>query len=451
MKKQVNSLKNNLSRTDRLWLAGSFMLFFITTAWGQLPDESTVKRCGTTEYEKFVLQMRNPQRARQVNELNRRIEEAKASGKMARLADNDTVYRIPIVVHVIHNNSSGVVGGINNSNISDEQIASQIQVLNEDYRRQSGTNGYNTSPIGADAKIEFYLATTDPNGQPSNGITRHYYAQKSSFNVFTDDVLLSQIAYWPSDRYLNIWVTTLQGNYLGYTQFPTAADTLQGLPTVTDEMVDGSIIDYRYFGRQTGTVTSSLYALGRTTTHEIGHWLGLIHPWGDANCGEDYVADTPLMQDRSDSPRNCTQTYSNCTGTQVRDMLEDYMTYWPDNCMNLFTQGQVDRMRAVLQLSPRRAKLLKSLSALPETETLTINVYPNPTGSDKPTVDVQLKGFQSFSVDLLDMSGRQVRTISYTDAPSTRVSLSVDGLASGLYVVRVKTANESSSKRLLVQ
>ena len=270
-----------------------------------------------------------------------------------------------------------------------------------------------------------------------------------------DDVLLSQIAYWPSNRYLNIWVTKVD-SYLGYTQFPTGADTLKGLPASSNEFTDGTIIDYRYFGKRIGTInSSSLYALGRTATHEIGHWLGLIHTWGDGSgCADDYVADTPPTEDRSDPSKllTCNQTYSTCfNGQRTRDLVEDYMNYWPDACMNLFTAGQVARMRLVMTLSPRRAQLLKAVSSpLIETEALTVNLYPNPTTSD-PSIDVQLKGFQTFNVDLFDATGRQLRSYSYANSPSTRVSLSVQGLASGMYIVRVKTGSEVASKRLLVQ
>ncbi|AUD02829.1 M43 family zinc metalloprotease [Spirosoma pollinicola] len=454
MIKQVN---NNLilnKRTGWRWLAGSFLSLLTLVGWAQTSNESLVNRCGVVDHER-ILQQRNPNRLRQLNELNRLVQQAETNQKSLRLAVDSTVYRIPVVVHVVHSNASNTIGGTNNVNISDEQIISQIQVLNEDYRRKAGTNGFNTSPIGTDARIEFYLATADPDGKVTTGITRNYYAQKTSFNVFNDDVLLSQIAYWPSNRYLNIWVTRID-TYIGYTQFPTMADTLKGLPVSSNEFTDGTIIDYRYFGRQVGTVNkSSLYALGRTATHEIGHWLGLLHTWGDGNgCNDDYVADTPPTADRSDVSQllTCKQTYSTCVnGVQTRDLIEDYMNYWPDACMNLFTAGQVSRMRLVMTLSPRRAQLLKSVaSPLAETEALTVNVYPNPASTD-PSVDVQLKGFQSFSIDLFDAAGRQLRTYSYTDAPSTHVNLSVTGLASGVYIVRVKTGSEVASKRLLVQ
>ncbi|MFD2936523.1 M43 family zinc metalloprotease [Spirosoma flavum] len=453
MMKPVNNSLTKCKRTGWRWLAGSFFCLLTSVSWAQTTGEELLNRCGVVEHER-ILQQRNPARLQQLTELNRLIKQAETSGKALRQAADETVYRIPVVVHVVHSNASEAIGGTNNGNISNEQILSQIQVLNEDYRRKEGTNGYNTSAIGADARIEFFLATTDPDGNFTTGITRHYYAPKSSFNVFNDDVLLSQIAYWPSNRYLNIWVTKID-SYIGYTQFPTAADTLKGLPGSTNEFTDGSIIDYRYFGNKIGTVnSSSLYALGRTATHEIGHWLGLIHTWGDGNgCNEDYVADTPLTEDRSDVSQltTCKQTYSTCiSGKQTRDLVEDYMNYWPDACMNLFTAGQVARMRLVMTLSPRRVQLLKSVSSpLAETDVLTINVYPNPT-TTSPSLDVQLKGFQTFSVDLFDATGRQLRTDTYTDSPSTRVTLSVNGLATGVYIVRVKTGSEITSKRLLV-
>lgn len=453
MTKRVNNYLAWAKQTGWLWLAGLFSCFLMaTTGRAQTPGEPAPNRCGTVEYER-VLQQRNPNRLRQLNELNEQIQRLETDGQRLRRQADETIYRIPVVVHVVHNTASGQIGGSTNVNISDDQIVSQIQVLNEDYRRQPGTNGYNTSLIGADAGIEFFLAKIDPNGQPTNGITRHYYPQKTSFNVFSDDVLLSQIAYWPSDRYLNIWVTKVE-EYLGFTQFPTAVDTLRGLPSTANDLVDGSIIDYRYFGKQmtNNSVTDATYGLGRTATHEIGHWLGLLHTWGDGDgCAEDYVADTPATK-APNRTRQCRTTFSTCTSRgQTRDLTEDYMDYSPDMCMNLFTQGQVSRMRAVLELSPRRARLVRSAEGpLAAADKLTIRVYPNPARID-PVVDVQLKGQQSFTVDMFDAGGRQIRSVSYADVPSTSVVLSTASLPAGLYIIRVKTDAETVSKRLLVQ
>ncbi len=465
MTKQGSKYPQRLWRTGRLWLAGSFVCLLPTLAVAQTSagiidpaDLPALNRCGTVEYER-ILQQRNPDRLRQLNELNRQVEQALKSRAGAlirggRAVADDRIFRIPIVVHVVHNNANGDVGGPTNGNISDEQIQSQIQVLNEDYRRQPGTNGFNTSPIGADARIEFFLATKDPKGNPTNGITRNYYPQKTDFGVDDnsgDDILLSQISYWPSDRYLNIWVTKVK-TYLGYTQFPTAADTLSALPIDSNEFIDGSIIDYRYFGRQIGTIRDPTYALGRTATHEIGHWLGLLHTWGDgAGCAEDYVADTPPTK-APNQTRQCRETYSNCDGKgQTRDQTENFLDYSPDICMNLFTQGQVARMRTVLALSPRRARLIRaSESPLTESEMLAILVYPNPSTTES-AVEVRLKGFQTFTVDLFDIAGRQLGSQTYTDSPSAIVSVPVAGLSRGMYVVRVRTSNETVSRRLLIQ
>lgn len=453
MTKRVNKHLTGVKRTGWLWLAGSFAVLLIPAATlrAQTPTEPLLHRCGTAEYER-MLQQRDPSRLRRIDELNGRIQRWEADRIRLRQTPSETIYRIPVVVHVVHNTASGQIGGPGNVNISDEQIVSQIQVLNEDYRRKPGTNGFNTNPIGSDARIEFFLARTDPGGQPTSGITRHYYPQKTSFDVFADDVLLSRIAYWPSDRYLNIWVTDVQGSYLGFTQFPVGADTLRGLPGNANEFVDGSIIDYKAFGRQIGTASEGNYALGRTATHEIGHWLGLLHTWGDG-CTEDYVADTPPTQEpNANETRECRTTFSNCDGRgQTRDLTEDYMDYSPDACMSLFTKGQVDRMRAVLELSPRRARLLRSAEGpLPPTETLTISVYPNPATID-PAIDVQLKGFQSFTVDLFDTRGRRLQTLQYTDVPSTSVVLRTADLPAGLYIVRVRTDRETASARLLLR
>jgi hypothetical protein len=411
-------------------------------------------RCATAEVE-AMRQAKNPARKQQLADFNQRVADyltqQRATGR--ETADN-TIYRIPVVVHIVHNNSSNFIGGDNNPNISDAQIASQIEVLNNDYRRKVGTPGSNTSAVGADMGIEFYLARTDPQGQTSTGITRHYYAQQSSFDVYssTDGIALSNIAYWPADCYLNIWVTTLKSNYLGYTQFPASIvpDTLQGLPSDTDERTDGSIIDYRNFGVVTTGSRARVYGTGRTATHEIGHWLGLIHTWGDTFCGDDYVADTPQIESANQTTV-CTDRFSNCGNGRVRNQIENYMDYSPDVCMNIFTFGQRARMRAVLQLSPRRARLLRCATALPESDALTLNLYPNPATNGSVNADVLLKGFQTFTVDLYNLNGQRLQTRSYTDSPSSSVSLTTFGLPAGVYIVRVQTGSETVSRRLLVQ
>src|SRR5690606_1243962 len=130
--------------------------------------------------------------------------------------------------------------------------------------------------------------------------------------------LLAQISSWPSDAYLNIWVCTLTADYLGYAQFPSVA----GIPGLNESQAeaaatDGVIIDYRYFG-DTGAVEGNLYNRGRTTTHEVGHWLGLLHIWGDARCGDDYCDDTPWAE-RSNETKTCDAIFSNCKGAVTQN------------------------------------------------------------------------------------------------------------------------------------
>jgi len=270
----------------------------------------------------------------------------------------EPTYIIPVVVHVVHNNSSGTVGGANNTNISNAQIYSQIDILNQDYRRKPGTNGYNNDPVGADVNIEFCLASSDPDGNLTTGITRTYYPKNSwNYGSSADEDLLKSLSYWPSDQYLNIWVCNLANNVLGYSQFP-AGSGLPGLSGDNGAATDGVVIDYQYFG-STGTAKAP-YNLGRTATHEIGHWLGLIHLWGDADCGDDYVADTPWDKGPN-GDTDCIDS-SNCVNPLVYtpDMTNNYLDYSADICMNIFTQGQKLRMRTAIENSPRRNALLSS-------------------------------------------------------------------------------------------
>lgn len=451
MKKQDNN--SGPLKAGRLGLTGLFLWMSIASGLAQsttLPDDDSHKqRCANPLIE-AQLQRLSPKRLQQINTLNEQVRAFGTFNSNARGAAA-TVYRIPIVVHVIHNQANNAIGGANNPNITEAQILSQIQVLNEDYRKVAGTpGGTSTNPIAVDTNIEFYLATKDPNGQSTNGIVRTYYSAQSSFDLFNDLFLLSSISYWPSDRYLNIWVVALSNrNYLGYGQFPTAADTLQGLGD-TDARIDGVVIDHRYFGRRTGTVTSSLYCCGRTTTHEVGHWLGLIHPNGDTRCGDDYVADTPPIEALNETDK-CDAIFSTCQpGVRTRNLVEDYMDYSPDACMNVFTGGQRDRMMAVLQLSPRRLQLIQANTTLPETEQLTVLVYPNPSNTQS-TVRVQFKGAQAFSTELIDVSGRTIQTEAYQATLSREITLPVADLQAGVYIFRVKTQNETVSQRVLIQ
>jgi hypothetical protein len=240
---------------------------------------------------------------------------------------------IPVVVNVIYKTGS--------QNISDAQIQSQIDVLNEDFRRTNG-DANNTWSQAIDTNIEFCLASIDPDGNPTTGIRRKS-TSKPSFSA--NDAMKSNgqgLAPWDPDSYLNIWVCNLGSGLLGYAQFP-------GGPASTD----GVVVDYAYFGT-IGTATAP-FNLGRTATHEVGHYLNLRHIWGDGGCSvDDFVSDTPA----SDGPNyGCAIGHVSCGSV---DMVQNYMDYSDDACMNLFTEGQSVRMDALFASGGARASLANS-------------------------------------------------------------------------------------------
>ena len=244
------------------------------------------------------------------------------------------VITIPVVVHVIYSSSS--------ENISEAQVLSQMQVLNDDFRRTNSDANSNWSQA-ADTQIEFCLATVDPSGNATNGITRK---SSSTSEWGTNDAMKKAaqggVNPWDTDSYLNMWVCNIGGGILGYAQFPGGAAS-----------TDGVVMSPQYFG----TVGSAQAPFdgGRTATHEVGHWLNLRHIWGDGNCNaDDFVTDTPT----SDAANyGCASNHSSCSSL---DMVQNYMDYSDDACMNLYTQGQTDRMRALFATGGFRAALLNS-------------------------------------------------------------------------------------------
>ncbi len=183
---------------------------------------------------------------------------------------------------------------------------------------------------------------------------------------------MKQLSYWPAEDYINIWVTNMGSNFLGYAQFPVSP--LAGLDLGSENaLTDGIVVDYMVFGSEAIYPDANLitaYNLGRTTSHEVGHYLGLRHIWGDGDCTEDdFVDDTPTASTDNGGlgipcaypgPNSC-----NSGAFDLPDMFQNYMDYTNDVCMNLFTQGQKDRMLVVLENSPRRQSLLNSQGGLP--------------------------------------------------------------------------------------
>lgn len=242
--------------------------------------------------------------------------------------------KIQCVVHILYNQAS--------QNISDAQIESQIEVLNNDFRAKNSDIGNVPavwSGLVADSMIEFELASKSPSGANTNGITR----TKTSVTAFAADDSMKfsnfgGIDAWNAQKYLNIWVCNVvdtSGTILGYAQFP-------GGPPTTD----GIVILSQVFGT-TGSAVAP-FNRGRTTTHEVGHYLNLRHIWGDEDAclGSDRVDDTPNAATANFGEPAFPSI--SCNNGPDGDMFMNYMDYVDDGAMFMFTHGQVARMRATL-------------------------------------------------------------------------------------------------------
>jgi hypothetical protein len=263
------------------------------------------------------------------------------------------VVTLPVVVHVIHQGQTIGEG----PNLSRERIERQIEILNEDFRRKSGTPGFNNHPDGADTRIEFILARRDPAGNPFDGINR---VDTTGLDVpFLGYNLnhFAQYAYWDPASYINIWTSPLPisseclvlGEATGPDTDLPGTDLLL-IPGPND--ADGILINWIHFGESDIDCHARF---GRTLTHEMGHYLGLLHTWGGKICGNnDFCEDTPAV-DVVVFGRN---SFIGCGGKPI--MVENYMNYSEDEVMGVFTNDQVFRMHYVLNNHPGRNALITS-------------------------------------------------------------------------------------------
>ena len=290
---------------------------------------SAQRNCGTMDVLESQLE-EDPKMEMKMEQIEAHFMNIENSG----VREVNGVVNIPVVVHVIYNNST--------ENISDAQVLSQIDVLNEDFRR-TNSDADDTWSQATDSEIEFCMATSDPFGNATTGIVR----TSTSVSAFgtNDQMKFSSSGgadAWPTSDYLNIWVCDISGGILGYAQFPGGAAS-----------TDGIVIDYQYFG--TVGTASAPFDLGRTATHEVGHWLNLRHIWGDGSCSvDDFVSDTPTSNAAN---YGCDVGSSACGSV---DMVQNYMDYSDDACMNLYTVGQRNRMRALFESGGYRSSLLNS-------------------------------------------------------------------------------------------
>ena len=302
------------------------------------------RACATTDVLQAQLAADPGLAARMADINNQAVVFAAKNASQAQRGTAAITVTIPVVVHVLYNAAS--------ENISDAQIASQIAVLNEDFHKMNAD--YTKTPsafagLVADAGIQFVLAKRTPSGVATTGIER----KSSTITTWGTAAKIKKVSTggldaWNSSQYLNLWVGTIGGGILGYAQFPGGAAA-----------TDGVVISPVYFGR-TGTVTAP-FNLGRTGSHEVGHWLNLNHIWGDdgtACTGTDNVSDTPNQADESYGKPTFPQV--SCSNGPNGDMFMNYMDYTDDAAMYMFSTGQSSRMNALFATGGARASLLTS-------------------------------------------------------------------------------------------
>jgi hypothetical protein len=332
--------------------------------------------------------------------------------------------------------------------------------LNEDFRRKENTPGFNSHPDGADTKIEFILAQIDPNGNPTDGIVRvdMNSVQLPPSPPGTGDIitLCSRYSYWNPEQYLNIWCMDTglpPGLFFGSGRFPVS--DLEGLDIQSPDG-DGVFINAFNFGAgETNTVPN--YDLGRTLTHEMGHFLGLLHTFESFNnngeCGKpgDYCSDTPPIS----SPTNGCPDVKPITCDGNPAMIENYMDYSYDRCMNIFTNDQVSRMRIVLENSPRRKLLLTSpviirqedVTGIPDDIIHAITVYPNPA-TDKLYISGNEEDLgYDVKITAHTLLGKMIfnKTIKMMD---TEVEISISDVYDKIILLTIE-GSKSSHKQLI--
>ena len=265
-----------------------------------------------------------------------------------------TVITIPTVFHILYNTSS--------QNISDARILEQLNVLNNDFARLNADAANTPSvfaALGINTNIQFCMAQRDPGGNASTGIVRKS-TTVTSFSS-NDNVKHNSTGgddAWPAGSYLNIWVCNLGGGLLGYAQFPGGSAS-----------TDGVVVLYSSVGGPNAPGTATPYHLGRTATHEVGHWVNLRHIWGDDGngcTGSDLVGDTP---NQGSENYGCPVfPHVSCSNGPNGDMFMNYMDYTDDGCMNIFTGGQSSRMNAIFVSGGARFSIVSSLGCVPPTQ-----------------------------------------------------------------------------------
>ncbi|MFZ1259785.1 MAG: M43 family zinc metalloprotease [Chitinophagaceae bacterium] len=412
--------------------AGIIIVLFTLTFVTELTAQ---QRCSTSDYQQEQFSRNSSFRDR-INEIEI-FTKHQIEGRATNRTEN-TIIKIPVVVHILYHTQT--------EKISDEQVASQIDALNKYFRRRNAdttnTPAYFRT-LAADCEIEFQLAISDPRRRSTSGIVRKYTPitkwkaddQMKFSSSMGDDA-------WDPKSYLNIWVCNLE-KFAGYATTPGG-----------EENKDGVVISYTAFG--TGIGTSS-YGMGKTAVHEVGHWLNLKHLWGDENCGDDGVSDTPKQASYT---IGCPSTVRiTCGNGPYGDMYMNYMDFSNDACINMFTEGQKARMRALFNTGgPRNSLLLskglnppliaESPSTTEDPKWLHPQLFPNPANNELNldlSYDIRWMGKTIFVTNL---QGQTVMNLSIT---SKNLKIDISRLQAGMYFLAAKKDDGESMKMRFIK
>lgn len=324
------------------------------------------QECRTFEYGQQLIQKNT------LLQTQREKAEEFVSQQSTRISsDAARMIIIPVVVHVLYHYPA--------ENISDDLVKSQITALNRDFSKQNADTVKIPAvfkALAADCGIQFQLATVDPKGRATTGIV-HKYTPITKWTMDDQIKASSEMGDdgWDPKSYLNVWVGSLD-QFLGYSSMP--ADPIDK---------DGVVISYTAFGIR----SSGIYRQGRTAVHETGHWLGLRHLWGDEDCGDDGVDDTPQQATFTNGCPSSVRI--SCNNGPSGDMYMDYMDFTNDDCLVMFTRGQKQKMRALFEPGGTRNSILSSQGLgdplieeipLPDAppQWLRVKIYPDPAGSE---------------------------------------------------------------------
>lgn len=409
----------------------TILLFFSQNSFAQ----STRNRCSTTEYREQMLK-KDPEIAMRRAQIEQDMQEWLLNN--AKNPQPQAVVYVPVVVHVLWNTTA--------QDIPDQYIQAQIDQLNLDYSKANTDWATGTpavfQPTSANCEIQFCLAIKDPAGATTTGII-HKQTTVTQFSS-NDDVKFSAQGGddgWPSTQYLNIWICSLTAPILGYATPPGGASNL-----------DGVVLHYTTLP---GPPNDPNYNLGRTATHEVGHWLNLEHINGDATCGNDLIGDTPLQ----DALHYGVQTHplhvGNCSGTTNGEMFMNYMDYGDDVAIVMFTTGQKNRMKSCLNTTRSGigpASLTKCVADLSVHSMLSSNnltVFPNPS-SGNFSLSLSIPNISNADLIIRNAVGETILSQKVSFDSGNTIEVKTDNIPDGIYFIELETSEGVVAKKVVL-